>query len=388
MATFFRLTDDQRLAWLRLIRSENVGPRSFRDLINRFGGAEAALAALPELAARGGKRITRCEAGQARAELHRHHKAGATLVAWSEPDYPAALRQIYDAPPLISVKGRLALLGQPMVGIVGARNASALGLKLAGVLARDLSQRGLVVVSGLARGVDGAAHAGALEAATLAVMAGGLDVVYPPEHQKLHTQIGLNGVLLSEIAFGTQPKRQHFPRRNRLISGLARGVVIVEAAQKSGSLITARFAMEQNREVFAVPGSPLDPRAAGTNALIRDGATLTRSADDILEVLNPILADPGRLDPASAATSPHLPGLQEQGLDYDDLATQSTDPYAPPPDAVRDKVQALIGLSPVSVDELTRQSDAPVGDILSIILELDLAGKLVRHGQHSVSLAP
>ncbi|MHA1525387.1 MAG: DNA-processing protein DprA, partial [Alphaproteobacteria bacterium] len=211
-----RLTDDQRFAWLRLYRSENVGPRTFRDLINYFGGAQAALDALPEIAARGGrKRIRLCKASQVQAELDRHQAAGIALVAWSEPDYPGALRQIYDAPPLISVKGRLDLLTKPMIAIVGPRNASALGAKLAAILARDLGALGLVVVSGLARGVDGAAHTGALETGTLAVMAGGLDVVYPPEHQKLHQEIGRTGVLLSEIALGIRPGRQHFPRRNR-----------------------------------------------------------------------------------------------------------------------------------------------------------------------------
>ena len=381
-----RLTDDQRFAWLRLIRSENVGPRTFRDLVNYFGGAQAALDALPEMAARGGrKRIRLSNTDQVEDELAQHRKIGTTLVAWSEPDYPAALRQIYDAPPLICVKGRLDLLRQPMVAIVGPRNASALGMKLAGILARDLGGLGMVVVSGLARGVDGAAHTSALETGTLAVMAGGLDVVYPPEHQKLHAQIGDIGVLLSEISPGIRPGRQHFPRRNRLISGLARGAVIVEAAQKSGSLITARFALEQDREVFAVPGSPLDPRSAGTNALIRNGATLTRSADDIWEVLAPILeGSPGPDDKANAANRQRAGMDDNAGLDPDD----SPAPYAPPPDDVRGRVQALIGLAPVSVDELARQADAPVGDILAIILELDLAGLLVRHNQHVISRAP
>ena len=271
------LNPAERLDWLRLIRSENVGPVTFYQLLSRFGSAEAALAALPEIAHRGGRAraLTICPRATAERELQQLHAAGSRFVAWGEPDYPAALAALDDAPPLISVKGDTTLFARNALAIVGARNASANGRRFARDIALQLGQQGLLVVSGLARGIDGAAHDGALATGTVAVVAGGIDQVYPEENRALHEQIAERGVIVAEMPVGTEPQARHFPRRNRIISGCALGVLVVEAALRSGSLITARFALEQGRDVFAVPGSPLDPRCRGTNDLIRNGAILT-----------------------------------------------------------------------------------------------------------------
>ena len=250
-----------------------------------------------------------------------------------------------------------------MVAIVGARNASALGIKFAGKLAADLGQAGLVVVSGLARGIDHAAHKGAIETGTVAVVAGGIDVVYPPENQMLYEEIGRSGVIISEMPLGMAPLPRHFPRRNRLISGLSRGVAVVEAAERSGSLITANYALEQGREVFAVPGSPLDPRSKGANRLIREGATLTESAEDILAVLRPILGQ----------------AFDEQGAR--DSSAPLLDPSAAEREAdqIRTLVEEKLGPSPVEIDELIRQCGAPAASVLTVLLELELAGRAQRH---------
>jgi DNA processing protein len=289
-----RLSDEQRLDWLRLIRSENVGPRTFRSLLNHFGGAKAALSALPDLARRGGASRTGriCSQEDAERELVAARRAGVALVALGEPGYPGRLQAIYDAPPLIAVRGEIASLGRPMVAMVGSRNASGAGIKFAERLARELGDAGLVVVSGLARGIDAAAHRGSLSTGTVAVLAGGHGQVYPPEHRELLEDVVVEGAAVSEMPLDWEPRARDFPRRNRLISGLSAGVVVVEAAKRSGSLITARMALEQGREVFAVPGSPLDPRADGTNGLLKEGAALVTSADDVLSVLRPILDRP------------------------------------------------------------------------------------------------
>jgi DNA processing protein len=286
-----RLDDSERLDWLRLIRSDNVGPRTFRALVDHCGGARAALAALPDLARRGGaKRSARVyPSHDAERELHAARSFGVQLVATVEPDYPQRLRMIDDPPPLLAVRGNLAALARPTVGIVGARNASAAGMRFAERLARDLGSAGLVIASGLARGIDGAAHRASLATGTIAVLAGGHDHIYPPEHASLADAILADGALISEMPVGYEPRARDFPRRNRLISGLAAGVVIVEAAKRSGSLITARMALEQGREVFAAPGSPLDPRTEGSNDLIKQGATLVTDAGDVISVLQPIL---------------------------------------------------------------------------------------------------
>ncbi|HET8726215.1 MAG TPA: DNA-processing protein DprA, partial [Alphaproteobacteria bacterium] len=281
------LSAAERLDWLRLIRTENIGPVTFRQLLGRFGDAAAALDALPDLVRRGGRRNVRiCPPAEAERELAALDRLGVRLIGFAEPDYPDWLGQIDDAPPLLTLRGRADLLAGRSIGIVGARNASINGRRFAERLARDLGAAGIIVTSGFAPGIDAATHEGALPTGTIAVLAGGIDVVYPSEHQALYDRIAEAGALVAECPLGTQPQARHFPRRNRIISGLSQGVLVVEAARRSGSLITARFAAEQGREVFAVPGFPLDPRAQGCNDLIRNGATLVQSADDVLEELS------------------------------------------------------------------------------------------------------
>ncbi len=282
-----RLSDAERLDWLRLSMSENVGPQTFRTLMKRYGSAAEALAAIPELARKGGLGRTPRLYGidAARRDMERAHQIGGRFVAMAEPDYPPLLRTADTAPPLLCIKGDASLLTKSAVAIVGARNASAVARKFTRQIAQEIGGEGHVIVSGLARGIDTAAHEASVETGTIAVMAGGIDVVYPPENEALHAAIGERGVVVSEMTPGTPPSEKHFPRRNRIISGIARALVVVEAAVRSGSLITARYAAEQGREVFAVPGSPLDPRCEGTNRLIRDGAAMLMSARDVLDAL-------------------------------------------------------------------------------------------------------
>ena len=289
-----RLADTERLAWLRLIRSENVGPATFRALLGHFGTAEAALAALPELSRRGGavRAVRIASVAEAEQELAATERMGATLVTAGDPDYPPWLRHADGPPPLIAVRGETKHLASPSIAIVGARNASVAGRKIAALLAKGLGEAALVIVSGLARGIDAVAHEAALESGTVAVFAGGIDHVYPPENEGLFRRIiDAGGCAISEMRFGWEPRPRDFPRRNRIIAGMAVATVVVEAAERSGSLITARFALEQNREVFAVPGSPLDPRAAGSNNLIKQGARMVTETGDIVEAVRPMLAD-------------------------------------------------------------------------------------------------
>ncbi len=359
------MAEAERVARLRLIRSENVGPVTFRQLIARFGSGQRALDALPDLARRGGGRPPRiASASDAEREMAAVEKFGGRHLFWGVPPYPALLAEVEDAPPVIAVKGDPALAARQTVAMVGARNASAAAVRFARELATALSAEGVVVVSGLARGIDSAAHVGAMAGGTIAVIAGGLDVAYPPENAELQARIASEGLLIAEQPLGVEPQARHFPRRNRIISGLSQGVVIVEAAPKSGSLITARFAAEQGREVMAVPGSPLDPRAQGCNGLIRDGATLIQSAADVLETLAPL----GRRlsSPASGFSSaPIFP-------DADD-----TD---------RDLLIGLLGPVPVSIDELIRQSALPPATVQTVLLELEIGGRLERHAGGRVSL--
>lgn len=364
------LTDEQRLHWLRLIRSEQVGPSTFRDLINRFGTAEQAIDALPDLAKRGGaaKRIRIADLKNIEAELERAATLGIRLIAMGEPDYPSWLRAIDDAPPVILAKGRLSVLEKPMIAIVGARNCSIIGRKIAVKLARELGQAGYCIASGLARGIDGVAHEAALETGTVAVLAGGLDRIYPPEHESLSEQITATGCLLSEKPLGWTARAQDFPRRNRIVSGLSLGTIIVEAAKRSGSLITANLALKQNREVFAVPGSPLDPRAAGPNQLIKQGASLVTEAKDVLDALRPLH---GTTHPAPPAT-----GLRESPTEeVQDLS--ETD---------RSLIIAALGMAPVETDELIRVTGISSGAVYLVLLELDLAGRIARHPGNKVSL--
>ena len=287
------LREDERRAWVRLARTDTIGPVTFASLLARYPDVREALDAAPRLARRGGAKDLRIPSeAEAIAEIDGLARIGGRLIASIEPDFPSGLAALEPPPPLISVIGHIPTLKREMVGIVGARNASALGIKFATRLATDLGNAGLVVVSGLARGIDHAAHTGSLETGTVAVVAGGIDVVYPPEHAALYNAIKARGAIVSEMPLGMAPLSRHFPRRNRLISGMARGVVVIEAAERSGSLITANYALEQGREVFAVPGSPLDPRAKGANRLIREGAALTESAEDVLAALRPMLGRP------------------------------------------------------------------------------------------------
>ena len=365
-----RLGDEERRAWLRLARSETIGPTTFAALIGRFGDAREALAQAPRLARRGGADTLRTPSdADAARELHELTKFGGRVIASIEPDFPPGLAALDPPPPIISVIGDVALLQHDMVAVVGARNASALGIKFASRLAGDLGQAGLVVASGLARGIDSAAHNGALGSGTVAVVAGGLDVVYPPENEALHAAIAAKGAIIAEMPLHMSPLPRHFPRRNRLISGLSRGVVVVEAAERSGSLITANYALEQGREVFAVPGSPLDPRSRGANRLIRDGATLTETVDDVLGVLGPILNRAFREQPE--------PDVEQPAMDL------------PISDSEVDRIRGLVGekLGPaaVEVDELIRQCSAPAASVVMVLLELELAGQIQRQPGNRVA---
>ena len=363
------LSDAERRAWLRLARTQNVGPVTFAQLIARFGSASAALKEVPRLARRGGGEELRIPSDdEAARELAALHKLGGRMIASCEAEYPHGLRAAEPPPPIISILGHVTLLGREMVAIVGARNASALGRKLAQTLARELGEAGLIVVSGLARGIDAAAHDGALANGTCAVVAGGVDNIYPPENAALYERMRAEGCIVSEMPLGQTPQARHFPRRNRIISGLSRGVVVVEASEGSGSLITANYALEQGREIFAVPGSPLDPRARGTNRLIREGATLTETAADVLAGLRAILGHDFR-EPEHGAPS------RPAGADEAEA------------DRVRAAVLESLGPAPVAVDELIRLCRAPAGAVAIILLELELAGRIARHPGGRVSWA-
>jgi len=366
-----KLSSAERLDWVRLIRSENVGPRTFQRLLERFGSAAAALAALPDLAKRGGGKrpIKICPKSVAEDELAEAHRLGAVALAWGEPGYPRLLAAIDDAPPILYARGNASVLDRSMVAMVGARNASINGRNLARRMAADLGRAGMVVVSGLARGIDTAAHEGSLASGTVAVLAGGVDVVYPPENQKLYDEVCAMGCAVAEMPPGTQPQASHFPRRNRIISGLSQGVVVLEASLKSGSLITARMAADQGRDVFAVPGHPADPRAAGPNDLIRHGAVLTERADDVMAVLGDLLRRPlaeGRKDLFDAA-----PGAQPS---ESELAS------------ARSRVVESLGPSPVTVDSIIRECQLSASVVSLVLLELELAGRLERHPGNQVAL--
>lgn len=347
-----------------------MGPVTFRELLTRFGSADGALDALPEIARRG-RRVRPLRipsAAAAERELTQIERFGARYLGLVEPDYPLALAAIDDAPPLLMLAGNEHLLTRPCIALVGARNASLNGRKLAESLSRELAQEGFLVVSGMARGIDTAAHIGALEAATAAVLAGGLDVIYPPENEALHEDLRSRGLLIGELPLGTEPQARHFPRRNRIISGLSLGVVVIEAAMRSGSLITARFANEQGREVMAVPGSPLDPRARGCNDLLRQGATLVESAEDVVRAI--------------AQQSRPL-GEPDFG-DFDDTA-----PGIPSETEVAQAMRTLLellGPSPTPVDELIRQCQFSSALVRYLLLELEFANRVQRHPGNRVSL--
>lgn len=365
-----KLSDRQRLNWLRLIRTENIGPATFRDLINRFGSAETAIEMLPELVRHGGGlRLPKVPSiAEAERELDAARAAGARFVALGEADYPPVLRRVDHPPPLLAIKGDASAFALPSVAIVGARNASLAGIRMARMLASDLGTNGYAIISGLARGIDAAAHEGALATGTVAVLAGGLDRPYPPENIALLDRIVERaGAAVSEMPFGWEPRAKDFPRRNRIVAGLSLGLVVVEAALRSGSLISARMAGELGRLVFAVPGSPLDPRAAGTNGLLKDGATLVTEARDVMEALAPLAGRP-----------PPEPDRLAEPPDF------SATP--PPGERDRDRVIEALGPVPTGVDELIRHTGLHPAQIFMILLELDLAGRLERHAGGDVSL--
>ena len=345
------------------MRSPGIGPVTYRQLIARFGSAAAALQAVPDLARRGGgsapKLFTR---DQAEREIERVEKLAARYLVLGQGLYPRLLAELEDAPPLLMAKGDLGLLERQAVAIVGARNASAAACRFARGLAHDLGGEGLVVVSGLARGIDSAAHDGALDTGTIAVIAGGIDVFYPPDNEERQRAIDERGLVLAEMPPGTEPRARHFPYRNRIIAGISAGTVVVEAAPRSGSLITARLAAEAGREVMAVPGSPLDPRAQGCNQLIRDGATLIQTAADVAEAIR---------IPSSSVQSPLARFEPAEELNGKDVFGD---------------IEELLGPSPVPVDEIIRLSGASSGAVQMALLELDLAGRLDRHAGGRVSL--
>ena len=358
---------DPRIDRLRLIRSANIGPITYRQLVARFGSATAALEALPHLAARGGGRAPVIASEDAvMREIARTERLGARYLFLDDADYPPLLAEIENAPPALILRGRLALLARPCVAMVGARNASAAACRFARQLAEALAGEGITVVSGLARGIDTAAHAGSLAGGTVGVIASGIDIAFPPENAALQEAVAERGLLVAEQPPGTEPRARHFPYRNRIIAGLSQGTVVVEAAPKSGSLITARLAAEAGREVMAVPGSPLDPRAQGCNLLIREGATLIQSAADVAEMLRPI-------DPRS---------VRSPGSRY------AAEPVAEDAgEAERRRVTDLLSPVPVPVDELVRQSAVPAAVVQIVLLELELAGRLERHAGGRASLA-
>lgn len=383
----------ERVMWLRLARTRGLGATGFARAIARYGDAETALNDLPARArAAGHRRLDIPGPDRIEAELDQIERAGARLITGLDPVYPALLAAIPGPPPAVIVRGDLSLLKRPGCALVGARNASAVGLRFARELAHGLGREDLVIISGLARGIDGAAHAGAIESGTIAVLAGGIDHIYPPEHAALHERIGETGLLLSEMPLGRTPTARDFPRRNRLISGLALGTLVVEAALRSGSLITARYAGEQGREVMAVPGSPLDPRARGSNQLLRDGAHLIESVDDVLAILSQARppAAPGwhvqDIEPEESGNLFDDDGLEDAlvdaldnaldapaaGPDIEPIADGGDSPSLPPIERLR----ALLSPAPVSGDELARAAQLPVGQVQAMLMEMEMSGEI------------
>lgn len=347
----------ERRDWLRLIRTQNVGPVSFRDLINRYGDATTALEALPSLIRK--KSIRPPHPEQVEAEMDYADKMGVRLICAIEPDYPAYLRALDPPPPVISVLGELSVLQKPCVAIIGSRNASAIGQRFANGLAAELGQAGYTIVSGLARGIDSAAHQGSLKSGTVAVLGGGVDHIYPRENTELHAQIIQNGAIVSESPMGYRASARDFPRRNRIISGLSKGVVVTEAAERSGTLITARYALEQNREVMAAPGSPLDPRTKGCNRLIRQGAHLIENAEDViavLETLRPLdLQEPGSV-------------FQAAPFDAAQASSDITKAKA--------RISDLLSPTPTPRDDIIRSSKLPLPIVTAALLEMELCGEI------------
>lgn len=368
--TASRIDEAERLARLRLFRSETVGPITFYRLLNRFGSAQKALDALPALAQKGGraKPLRIATIRDAADELDRLENAGGRMIVYGDPDYPALLAHTEDAPPALSIIGNAGLLARATIAVVGARNASANGRRFTEKLARDLGAQNRVIASGLARGIDTAAHQASLETGTVAVLAGGIDQIYPTENTGLYREIAASGCLLSEMPLGTAPTAHHFPRRNRIVSGLAQGVVVVEASLRSGSLITARLAAEQGREVFAVPGFPGDPRAAGPNSLIQNGARLVMNADDILQELH--------LAGSQSIRQPGLQGIAEAFTAFEEQDI---------PAGLHDNLMENLSCTPLEVDALARSCQFSIQAVQSVLLDLELAGQVQRHPGNRVS---
>jgi DNA processing protein len=379
-----KLSDQQLIDWLRLIRTEGVGPRTFLSLVNHYGGAADALRALPELSRkRAGRAVTITSIADAEKEITAVRRFGGRFIARGEADYPKALAVVDSAPPLLSIIGPLNLAAQPLVSIVGSRNASMAGLKMAERLSTGLGHAGFGVVSGLARGIDTRVHEASLDTCAIAVVAGGLDQLYPEENRSLFDQLTSKGAVVSEMPFGWKPRGRDFPRRNRIVSGLSLGTIVVEAARKSGSLITSRFANEQGREVFAIPGSPLDPRAEGPNDLIRQGATLTRDINDVLEVLNPLIGTDfmDRLVNDSAGEPRQEPLWDE--TDWLDVGVTSTVGPADPPfdgweegpvKTARERVLALLTTAPVDPNDLARACQMSIRELNLVLFDLETEG--------------
>jgi len=361
-------TEDDRVSWLRVLRSYRVGPSTFYRMLGEHGSAAAALAALPEIAAKAGVKDYEIYAeARAREELQLGAAMGAKLLCYGAADYPLDLSEINDAPPLVWALGDVSLLRRRMIGLVGARNASSLGLRMAKALSADLSERGFVITSGLARGIDAAAHQAALKGGTVAVLAGGADMIYPAENTHLYGALHDSGLILSERPFGLQPKARDFPRRNRIISGLSKALVVVEAAGRSGSLITARTALDQGREVLAVPGHPFDARSGGCNMLIRDGARLVRNGEDVVEALPPEAPEPPQVE----ETPPRQANLRETNLLHQQILNR-------------------LGPSPLAEDQLIRDLGAPPQSILPLLTDLEMEGALLRQpgGLLSLNMSP
>ncbi|UWR06438.1 DNA-processing protein DprA [Ruegeria sp. B32] len=359
-------TEEDRFSWLRLLRSRKVGPATFRRLMHEHGSAQNALAALPELArAAGIEGYEICPPGVIEAELKAAKAAKARLLCLGAADYPMALTDLNDAPPLLWAIGDVSVLQRPMISLVGARNCSSLGTRMARALAGGLGESGCVVVSGLARGVDTAAHLATLQTGTVAVMAGGVDIIYPAENKELARDIATRGLRISEQPMGVTPQARHFPRRNRIISGLSQAVVVVEAAAKSGSLITARDALDQGREVLAVPGHPFDARAAGCNLLIREGATLVRCVQDVIDAMPPQLRSASEPAPDTAPAA--------QAITH--------------PETLHARILERLGPSPLAEDQLIRDVDAPASVIGPALIDLELDGLIRRQPGGLLSLA-
>ncbi len=396
-------TEDERLDWLRLLRSRRVGVATFYRLLSDHGTAAAALAELPGIAAAAGVTDYHpCPPGAAVSEMRAGRLAGAVLIARGTPQYPASLDDISDAPPLLWAIGDVSLLNRPCVALVGARNASSLGTRMARALATGIGASGAVVVSGLARGIDAAAHTAALETGTVAVMAGGVDVVYPAENAVLAQEIAEKGLRISEQPMGLQPQARHFPRRNRIVSGVSRAVVVVEAAAKSGSLITARDALDQGRDVFAVPGHPFDARAAGCNMLIRDGAVLVRGASDVLDAIaaSPAASEPHVDDGSSelpdtataTATQAGARSIARRKAGTSGRPTAHPDRSDADPDRTDDAqdgtsrqqrilnraILSRLGPSPTAEDQLIRDLRLPAAEVAARIVTLEIEGRIER----------